>query len=48
MGNVSYTELKEKRAKGNTAEHDPLVLSLFGLVKSPGPRAEPIRKGLSV
>lgn len=39
---------KGKGAKGNAAELDPSLLSLFGLVKSPGPGAEPIRKGLSV
>lgn len=37
---------KEKGAKGNSAELDPSLLSLFGLVKSLGPGAEPIRKGL--
>lgn len=37
---------KEKGAKGNLAEPDPSLLSLFGLVKSLGPGAEPIRKGL--
>lgn len=37
---------KEKGPKGNSAELDPSLLSLFGLVKSLGPGAEPIRKGL--
>lgn len=34
--------------KANSAKLDPSLLSLFGLVKSLGPGAEPIRKGLSV
>lgn len=39
---------KSKGQKAARADLDPSVLSLFGLVKSLGPGAEPIRKGLSV